>query len=94
MKSDNVHGPLAARPPLHNAYALFRELWNIADVGGSPRLRLLPHRMHVSFWKNSRGDIEASVRNCDTVRTNEKHLCVCVCVCARVRACVWGPGEV
>ena len=62
LKSGSVHGPLAVWPSLHNAYAHFLDSWHRAEVGGSPRLKLLPHRMHVSFRNDSRGAMEASVR--------------------------------
>ena len=55
-------GPLAVWPSLHKAYALFLDSWHQAEVGGSPRLKLLPHRMHMSFRNDSRGAMEASVR--------------------------------
>ena len=62
LNSDSVYGPLALWPSLHNAYAHFLDSWHQAEVGGSPRLKLLPHRMHVSFRNDSRGAMEASVR--------------------------------
>ena len=43
--------------------AAILDSWHQTEVGGSPRLKLLPHRMHVSFRNDSWGAIETSVRN-------------------------------
>ena len=54
MKSDSVHDSLAVWPSLHDL-----DSWHQAEVGGSPRLKLVPHRMYVSFRNDARGAMEA-----------------------------------
>ena len=42
-------------PPSFYKNRIFKDSWHQAEVGDSPRLKLLPHRMHVSFRRDSRG---------------------------------------
>ena len=60
LKSGVFYLCIVVWPSLHNAYAYVLDSWHQAEVGGSPRLKLLPHGMHASFRNDSREAMEAS----------------------------------